>query len=202
MYGFKILCEISKVPFEISHKILNPYTAKYALPGVKNLTTYDFLESYSLNETGPLNVFLSGVLKMTTEETSEIDITDPLWVEPTDNRSISFPKRLLCRKGVNGMTPSWYQLFQGIHYNVAMSEDQFRLRRTNIVVPPSEMLTMNLNCLFNITPWHSALYRSHHSLISILARATVLQSIWCFIYFRLWILMFPFLLFLNIQPRQ
>ena len=27
---FKILCEISEVPFEISHKILNPYTAKYA----------------------------------------------------------------------------------------------------------------------------------------------------------------------------
>ena len=26
----KILCEISKVPFEISHKILNSYTAKYA----------------------------------------------------------------------------------------------------------------------------------------------------------------------------
>ena len=30
MYGFKILCEIPKVPLEISHKILNPYTAKYA----------------------------------------------------------------------------------------------------------------------------------------------------------------------------
>ena len=30
MYGFKILCEISKVPFEISHQIVNPYTAKYA----------------------------------------------------------------------------------------------------------------------------------------------------------------------------
>ena len=30
VYGFKILCEISKVPFEISHKILNAYTAKYA----------------------------------------------------------------------------------------------------------------------------------------------------------------------------
>ena len=30
VYGFKILCEISKVPFEISHKILNPYTAKFA----------------------------------------------------------------------------------------------------------------------------------------------------------------------------
>ena len=31
MYGFKILYEISKVPFEIIHKILNPYTAKYAV---------------------------------------------------------------------------------------------------------------------------------------------------------------------------
>ena len=30
MYGFKILCEISKGTFEISHKILNPYTTKYA----------------------------------------------------------------------------------------------------------------------------------------------------------------------------
>ena len=29
VFGFKILCEISKVPFEISHKILNPYTTKY-----------------------------------------------------------------------------------------------------------------------------------------------------------------------------
>ena len=30
MYGFKRLCEISKGTFENSHKILNPYTAKYA----------------------------------------------------------------------------------------------------------------------------------------------------------------------------
>ena len=30
MYGFKILYEISKGTFEISHKILNTYTAKYA----------------------------------------------------------------------------------------------------------------------------------------------------------------------------
>ena len=29
MYGFKIVCEISSGTFEISHKILNPYTAKY-----------------------------------------------------------------------------------------------------------------------------------------------------------------------------
>ena len=30
MYGFNILCEISKGTFEISHKILNPYIAKQA----------------------------------------------------------------------------------------------------------------------------------------------------------------------------
>ena len=29
VYGFKILCGISKGTFEIAHKILNPYTAKY-----------------------------------------------------------------------------------------------------------------------------------------------------------------------------
>ena len=29
-YGFKILCEISKDPIEISHKVLNLYTTKYA----------------------------------------------------------------------------------------------------------------------------------------------------------------------------
>ena len=30
VYEFKIMCEISNVPFEISLKILNPYTAKYS----------------------------------------------------------------------------------------------------------------------------------------------------------------------------
>ena len=34
MYGFEILCEFSKVPFHISHKILNPYTVKYAFDAV------------------------------------------------------------------------------------------------------------------------------------------------------------------------
>ena len=34
MYGFKILSEISKGTFEISHNILNPYTAKYAIDDV------------------------------------------------------------------------------------------------------------------------------------------------------------------------
>ena len=37
MYGFKILREISKGTFEISHKILNPYTAKYAFYEVLKL---------------------------------------------------------------------------------------------------------------------------------------------------------------------
>ena len=35
--GFKILCEILTVPFEISHKILNPYTAKCAFYEVLTL---------------------------------------------------------------------------------------------------------------------------------------------------------------------
>ena len=40
MYEFKILFEISKVAFESSHKILNPYTAKYAF--------YDVLKKWRL----------------------------------------------------------------------------------------------------------------------------------------------------------
>ena len=40
MYGLRILCEISKVPFEISHKIFNPYTANYAF--------YEVLKSWWL----------------------------------------------------------------------------------------------------------------------------------------------------------
>ena len=34
VYGFKILCEISKGPFEISHKLWNTYTGKYTFYGV------------------------------------------------------------------------------------------------------------------------------------------------------------------------
>ena len=37
MYGFKILCEILKVAFEISHNILNSYSAKYAFYEVLKL---------------------------------------------------------------------------------------------------------------------------------------------------------------------
>ena len=56
MYGFKILDEIWKVSFEISHKIWNLYTAKCALYEVLKLTNNDILESYdtvSLSEKGP-----------------------------------------------------------------------------------------------------------------------------------------------------
>ena len=44
MYGFKILCEISKVPIEISHKILNPYTAKYAFYDVSKFDELWYLK--------------------------------------------------------------------------------------------------------------------------------------------------------------
>ena len=56
MYVFNILCEISKLPFEISHKILNPYTAKYAFYKVLKFDELWYLKRYdilSLNETGP-----------------------------------------------------------------------------------------------------------------------------------------------------
>ena len=55
MCEFKILCEISKVPFEISRKILNPYTAKYAFYEVLKiwrLTIYQSYDILSLSETG------------------------------------------------------------------------------------------------------------------------------------------------------
>ena len=45
VYGFKIMCEISKDTFEISHKILNPYTAKYTFHGLLVLrVSYDIFE--------------------------------------------------------------------------------------------------------------------------------------------------------------
>ena len=37
MYGFKNLCEISKVPFDNAHIILNRYTAKYAFYRALNI---------------------------------------------------------------------------------------------------------------------------------------------------------------------
>ena len=45
MYGFKILREIWKGTFEISHRIFNPYTAKYAFYRVLFLCViYDIFE--------------------------------------------------------------------------------------------------------------------------------------------------------------
>ena len=48
MYGFKILRAISNMPFEISHKILKPYTAKYAFYEVLKFQEYDILELWHL----------------------------------------------------------------------------------------------------------------------------------------------------------
>ena len=56
MYGFKILCEILKVLFEISHKILNAYTAKYAFCEVSKVWRNMISQGYdilSFSETGP-----------------------------------------------------------------------------------------------------------------------------------------------------
>ena len=45
MHRFKILCEISKDTFEFSHKIFNPYTAKYAFYCLVVLrVSYDVIE--------------------------------------------------------------------------------------------------------------------------------------------------------------
>ena len=61
MYGFKILCEIWKVPCEISHKILNPYIAKFAFYEVLIFDELWYLKSYdilSLSETDPWQPFM------------------------------------------------------------------------------------------------------------------------------------------------
>ena len=48
MYGFKILCEISKLPFEISHKTLNPYPAKYAFYELLKIWRLSICLSYDI----------------------------------------------------------------------------------------------------------------------------------------------------------
>ena len=48
MYGFKLLCEISNVPFEISPKILNSYTTKYAFYEVLHFWTIYILDFWHL----------------------------------------------------------------------------------------------------------------------------------------------------------
>ena len=56
MYGFKIFCEISKLSFEISHKMLNPYTAKYKFHKVLKIWRFMISGNYdilNLSEMGP-----------------------------------------------------------------------------------------------------------------------------------------------------
>ena len=58
VYGFQILCEISKVTFDITHKIWNPYTAKCAfyevLKNVRKMLSYSY-GILCLTETAPRN---------------------------------------------------------------------------------------------------------------------------------------------------
>ena len=64
MYGFNSLREISKAPFEISHKILNPYTTKHAFYEVLKIWQVTISQSYdilSLSETGPRGEHSFGV---------------------------------------------------------------------------------------------------------------------------------------------
>ena len=64
MYGFKILCEISKVPFEISHKMVNPYPTKYAFFEVFRILQFMICYSYdslSISETGSRDAKMSRV---------------------------------------------------------------------------------------------------------------------------------------------
>ena len=54
MYGFKILCKILDGNFEIKHKILNPYAAKYVFHEVLKFWRIMISSSYgilSLDET-------------------------------------------------------------------------------------------------------------------------------------------------------
>ena len=48
MYGFKILCEISKIPFEISHRILNPYTIEYVFYKVSKVNNSFMCHPYEV----------------------------------------------------------------------------------------------------------------------------------------------------------
>ena len=48
VYGFNFSCEISKVPFKISHKILNPYTTQYTFYEVLKIWRLMIAKSYDI----------------------------------------------------------------------------------------------------------------------------------------------------------
>ena len=60
MYGFNILCEISKVLFEIYFtQTLNPYTTKYAFYEVLKIDNIYYPRVIlSIGETGPCNILV------------------------------------------------------------------------------------------------------------------------------------------------
>ena len=58
VYGYEILCEISKVPFEILHKILNPKICILRGVKIRRIMIYQNYDVWSLSETGPRSVSL------------------------------------------------------------------------------------------------------------------------------------------------
>ena len=64
MHGFKILCEISKAPFKISHKILHPYTTNMRCKEELNIwrimISWNY-DTWSLSDTGPWSIEKPGL---------------------------------------------------------------------------------------------------------------------------------------------
>ena len=96
VYGLKILCEISNVPFEISHKILKPYDVKYAFYEVLKIWRLmrrapEFQQPtimgrrismtscwrHCVPNLWPLDCLVNGLFTLTTKRTFNARIADP-----------------------------------------------------------------------------------------------------------------------------
>ena len=141
MYGFKILCEISKVPFEIAHKILNTYTTKYAFYLVLKFCrimmswSYDILR---LSETGPWHVLLPNGRR--TVRTYKIRINKILCDISFIYRGFQFP----CRWRQSKWPPvSWRNIaaVQVLNHILCSCNCtyKFRKRQTSLPVIPANM---------------------------------------------------------------
>ena len=93
-YGFKILCKISKSTFEISHKILNPYTAKYAFYChvlLVSVTVSLNCDVISLSETCPCCSFTLSYFHL-------------LFVFPHNHTATHLSSLLWCNNGRDGIS--------------------------------------------------------------------------------------------------
>ena len=117
MYGFKILYEISKVPFEISHNFFNPYTTKSAFYEVLKIWQLGwFLKSYdisSLSERGPWKWIPVALRIMYKNPAYQLLSGDPVWLEYSSLISrlvdqttvLILPRMSLCLH-------TWYMLWE------------------------------------------------------------------------------------------